>query len=73
VKCAQPSLNKEGEKAYICNLCGFVYVHNVAAAVCAIIVCNQQILLVERAQQPSKGKLDFPGGLWITTNQMSRR
>jgi 8-oxo-dGTP pyrophosphatase MutT (NUDIX family) len=30
--------------------------------VCAVIVCNGQILLVERAQQPSKGKLDFPGG-----------
>jgi NAD+ diphosphatase len=27
-----------------------------------IIVCNQQMLLVERAQQPSKGKLDFPDG-----------
>ena len=62
VKCAQPSLKKEGEKAYICTLCGFVYFHNVAASVCAIIVCNQQMLLVERAQPPSKGKLDFPGG-----------
>ncbi|MGK0305952.1 MAG: NAD+ diphosphatase [Gammaproteobacteria bacterium] len=62
VKCAQPSLIKQGEKTYECALCGFVYFHNVAAAVCAIIVCNQQMLLVERAQQPSKGKLDFPGG-----------
>jgi ADP-ribose pyrophosphatase YjhB (NUDIX family) len=39
-----------------------VYFHNVAAAVCAVIVCNGQMLLVERAQQPAKGKLDFPGG-----------
>jgi ADP-ribose pyrophosphatase YjhB (NUDIX family) len=62
VKCAQPSLVKQGEKAYCCNLCGFVYFHNVAAAVCALIVCDGQILLVERAQHPSKGKLDFPGG-----------
>lgn len=62
VKCAQPSLVKHGEKAYRCTLCDFVYFHNVAAAVCAVIVCNGQILLVERAQQPSKGKLDFPGG-----------
>jgi 8-oxo-dGTP pyrophosphatase MutT (NUDIX family) len=62
VKCAQPSLIKQGEKAYECALCGFVYFHNVAAAVCAVIVCNGQILLVERAQQPAKGKLDFPGG-----------
>jgi NAD+ diphosphatase len=62
VKCAKPSLIKQGEKAYQCLLCEFVYFHNVAAAVCAVIVCNGQILLVERAQLPSKGKLDFPGG-----------
>jgi NAD+ diphosphatase len=62
VKCGQPSLIRQGAKAYHCNLCGFVYFHNVAAAVSAVIVCNGQILLVERAQQPAKGKLDFPGG-----------
>lgn len=62
VKCAQASLVKQGEKAYRCQLCDFIYFHNVAAAVCAVVVCNGQILLVERAQQPSKGKLDFPGG-----------
>ena len=62
VKCAQPSLVKQGQKAYKCKSCDFVYFHNVAAAVCAIIVCDGQILLVERAQQPAKGKLDFPGG-----------
>ena len=62
VKCGKPSLIRQGEKAYQCNVCGFVYFHNVAAAVSAIIVCNDQILLVERAQQPAKGRLDFPGG-----------
>ena len=62
VKCAQPSLIKQGEKAYQCTSCEFVYFHNVAAAVCAVVVCNKQILLVERAQHPEKGKLDFPGG-----------
>jgi 8-oxo-dGTP pyrophosphatase MutT (NUDIX family) len=62
VKCAQPSLDKQGEKAFRCNLCDFVYFHNVASAVCAMIVCNGEILLVERAQQPAKGKWDFPGG-----------
>ena len=62
VKCARPSLVQHGEKAYRCNECDFVYFHNVAAAVAAIIVCKGQILLVERAQQPAKGKLDFPGG-----------
>ena len=61
-KCAQPSIVKQGQKAYRCDSCDFVYFHNVAAAVCAVIVCNGQMLLVERAQQPCKGKLDFPGG-----------
>jgi len=62
VKCGSPGLIKQGEKAYRCNLCDFVYFHNVAAAVCAVIVCDEQMLLVERAQHPAKGKLDFPGG-----------
>lgn len=62
VKCAKPSLVKDGEKAFCCHLCGFVYFHNVAAAVCVVMVCDGQILLVERAQDPGKGKLDFPGG-----------
>lgn len=62
VKCAQPSLVKQGEKAFRCNSCDFVYFHNVAAAVCGVIVCDGKILLVERAQQPCKGKLDLPGG-----------
>lgn len=62
VKCAKASLVKEGQKAFRCQACDFVYFHNVAAAVCAFIVCNGQVLLVKRAQQPSKGQLDFPGG-----------
>lgn len=62
VKCASPSLIQEGPKAFKCQRCHFVYFHNVAAAVCAFIVCADQILLVERGQAPCIGKLDFPGG-----------
>jgi NAD+ diphosphatase len=62
VKCAQPSLIKHSEKAYVCKVCGFVYFHNVAAAVCAVIVCNKQVLLLKKAQHPAKVELDFPGG-----------
>jgi ADP-ribose pyrophosphatase YjhB (NUDIX family) len=62
VKCASASLVKEGQKAYRCQACDFVYFHNAAAAVCALIVCNGQLLLVKRAQQPGKGSLDLPGG-----------
>lgn len=62
IRCAQPSLVQDGEKAFRCHLCGFVYFHNVAAAVGAIIVCEDQVLLVERAHPPAQGKLDLPGG-----------
>ena len=62
VKCANASLVKDGQKAYRCQTCDFVYFHNVAAAVGALIVCNGQLLLVKRAQQPGKGLLDLPGG-----------
>jgi ADP-ribose pyrophosphatase YjhB (NUDIX family) len=30
--------------------------------VCAIVKCDEKILLVRRAQAPGKGLLDFPGG-----------
>lgn len=62
VKCANPSMLKEGQKAFRCQACDFVYFHNVAAAVGALIICDEQVLLVKRAQQPGKGLLDFPGG-----------
>lgn len=62
VKCANASLVKEGQKAYRCQACDFVYFHNVAAAVGALIICDEQVLLVKRAQQPGKGQLDLPGG-----------
>ncbi|MEP0357652.1 MAG: NUDIX domain-containing protein [Paraglaciecola sp.] len=62
VKCGSDSLVKDGEKAYRCGHCGFTYFHNAAAASGAIIVFNGKILLLERALEPSKGKLDIPGG-----------
>lgn len=45
-----------------CKDCSFTYYHNVAAAVAAILECDKKIVLIERAKDPSKGKLDLPGG-----------
>jgi ADP-ribose pyrophosphatase YjhB (NUDIX family) len=45
-----------------CSSCGLKYFHNTAAAVGGIIVSPQGVLLAERAHEPSKGKLDVPGG-----------
>ncbi|MRI64368.1 NUDIX domain-containing protein [Ornithobacterium rhinotracheale] len=45
-----------------CNDCGFVYYHNMAAAVMVIVERNGKYLFTIRNNEPAKGKLDFPGG-----------
>jgi len=45
-----------------CRDCAFTYYHNVAAAVAAILEYDKKIVLIERAKDPGKGKLDLPGG-----------
>ena len=45
-----------------CRDCSFTYYHNVAAAVAAILEYDKKIVLIERAKDPGKGKLDLPGG-----------
>lgn len=45
-----------------CRNCSFTYYHNVAAAVAAILEYDKKIVLIERAKDPGKGKLDLPGG-----------
>ena len=45
-----------------CRDCSFVYYHNVAAAVAGILEYDKKIILIERARDPGKGKLDLPGG-----------
>ena len=45
-----------------CAECGFLYYHNAAASVAAIIQYQDEILLTVRAKEPGLGKLDLPGG-----------
>ncbi|MFJ1379043.1 NUDIX hydrolase [Capnocytophaga canimorsus] len=45
-----------------CNDCGFVYFHNIAAAVAVVFTFEGQVLFTVRNQEPDKGKLDLPGG-----------
>ena len=45
-----------------CPSCGFVYFHNVASSVAAIIESDGHILLTRRAFEPGRGLLDLPGG-----------
>jgi NAD+ diphosphatase len=45
-----------------CSECGFVYFHNCASAVIAIIEVKGGILVAKRNQSPKKGHWDLPGG-----------
>ncbi|MDR2149622.1 MAG: NUDIX domain-containing protein [Spirochaetaceae bacterium] len=60
--CASPSIRFERERVFRCADCGFVYYHNNAAAVAGIIDRGGALLLLERAKEPARGKLAFPGG-----------
>lgn len=62
-KCASADFKASGERAMLCPNCHFEYYFNVASAVTAIILNDDnQILLTRRAFAPEKGKLDLPGG-----------
>ena len=60
-RCGQPRLQHHAHHEYHCQ-CGFHYFHNVAAAVAALILLGDELLVVRRARDPGKGLLDFPGG-----------
>ena len=47
---------------FLCHHCGFVYYHNIAAAVAVIFRREREILFAVRNIDPDKGKLDLPGG-----------
>jgi NAD+ diphosphatase len=49
-------------KRWLCRECGFEYYHNVATAVGAILDRAGEIVFLERALDPGKGKLGLPGG-----------
>ncbi|MDR1588120.1 MAG: NUDIX domain-containing protein [Treponema sp.] len=66
--CASQKIRFERGKVFRCPDCGFVYYHNIAAATgCVISVPDadgggEKILLLVRGKEPTKDKLDLPGG-----------
>ncbi len=60
--CGKESLKPYDTKAFKCNICNFLYYHNVAITSSAIIEVKNETLMVSRAHNPCKGMLDFPGG-----------
>ncbi len=62
-----PTCNSENikfvqEHYFNCADCDFIYYHNVASSVAAIIVFKGKVLFTTRAQSPGLGLLDLPGG-----------
>jgi ADP-ribose pyrophosphatase YjhB (NUDIX family) len=45
-----------------CADCGYVYFHNMAAAVAGIVEVTGKIVLLKRAHEPRAGFYDLPGG-----------
>lgn len=62
-KCGSAHFKIHNEKSKRCEECGFVYYFNPSAATVALILNEQNELLVcRRAKDPAKGTLDLPGG-----------
>lgn len=61
--CGSPEFLENNGKSKKCNQCGFTYYMNPSAATVAVIVNeNNELLVVRRAKEPAKGTLDLPGG-----------
>lgn len=60
--CGSTRIKFPNERKFECPDCGFVYFHNVAAAVAVIIEKESKILFTVRNRDPKKGMLDLPGG-----------
>lgn len=61
-QCREPlNLNAEWHQLDCAN-CGFIYFHNTASSVAAIIRFHDKVLLTRRAKQPGIHLWDLPGG-----------
>lgn len=60
--CQSQNFDFENCVKFHCNDCGFVYYHNIAAAVAVILKFEDKILFTVRNVDPDKGKWDLPGG-----------
>lgn len=61
-RCGANALTSSNNHKYGCGNCGFELYNNVAATVSIVLCHGKEILFSQRAREPSKGLLDFPGG-----------
>jgi len=61
--CGSSHFDISNEKSRECSNCGFKYYANPSSATVALIMNeNDELLVVTRAKQPAQGTLDLPGG-----------
>ncbi|MDR2073465.1 MAG: NUDIX domain-containing protein [Spirochaetaceae bacterium] len=60
--CASEKISFEKRRVFRCPGCGFTYYHNTAAAVAGVVKTAAGLILLTRAKEPGRGKLDLPGG-----------
>jgi len=60
--CGGRQIERFQEYGLRCAGCGYLYFHNAASAVSAIIEARQGIILITRKEAPRRGYLDLPGG-----------
>jgi len=63
-KCGGPLVMRllEERERLICDECGYVLYQNPRPAICAVVVDEDQVMLVRRAVEPRLGRWDLPGG-----------
>lgn len=62
-KCGSRRFVPKGDRSFQCDDCGFHFYINSASAVAALIINeNDELLLTRRGIEPGKGMLDLPGG-----------
>jgi len=60
--CGGRNIRRFQEYGMRCPDCGYLYFHNAASAVSAIIKTQRGIILITRKHAPRRGYLDLPGG-----------
>lgn len=62
-KCGSDCFVENNFKSKRCEKCGFVYYFNPCSSTIALIINqNEELLVATRAHDPAKGTLDLPGG-----------
>ncbi|WP_163130883.1 NUDIX domain-containing protein [Agarivorans sp. Alg241-V36] len=61
-QCASSKFKQVDVKQWACEQCQFSYFHNMASTAGALLIFEDELLLVERAINPQKGYWDLPGG-----------